>query len=434
MLTMNSRAPRKRFVNQLPGSVLVAALVLAAQAHMAVGQAPAIDVNDWPCWRGPTRDGVADPNQKLPKTWSETENLIWSAKVPGRGHGSPIVVGKQIFLGTADHDTKTQLVLCYDRETGKLLWETPVHTGVPFAIGNGKSSAASSTPACDGERVYVNFLHNGAVHTTALGRDGKVVWQKKIHDHLITEGFASSPMIHGDLILVSADHRGGGVIVGLKRDVGERVWEVARPKTPNWTSPIVVRANDKEQLILVGCDLVTSLDPLKGTKHWEITGATTQCVTSTVTDGEHVFTSGGVPKPHVSAVRVDGSGKVAWANNTRVYVPSMVTYQKFLYAVQDSGIAVCWNGATGKEAWKGRANGNFSASLVLVGDTIYGANESGQTLLWKASPEAFTPIGQNKLGDEAMASPAICGGRIYLRHAKKEGGKRQEMLYCVGIR
>jgi outer membrane protein assembly factor BamB len=190
----------------------------------------------------------------------------------------------------------------------------------------------------------------------------------------------------------------------------------------------------RDQLLLTGCDLVTSLDPLSGKPFWEIKGATTECVTSTVTDGQLIFTSGGYPKNHVAAVRADGSGEVVWEKKTRVYVPSMIAHNGYLYAVLDSGMAVCWKCATGEEAWKGRLSGTFSASLVLVGEDLFATNESGRTFIFKASPQAFQLVGENRLDGEVLATAAICGGRIYLRVAASEKGRRQEMLYCLGKR
>jgi len=184
-------------------------------------------------------------------------------------------------------------------------------------------------------------------------------------------------------------------------------------------------------LVLAGCDLVTSLDPVTGKKLWEIPGATTECVTTTVTDGTHVFSSGGWPKNHVSAVRADGSGKIAWRNNVRVYVPSMIVRDGYLYGVADAGIAYCWKSDTGKEMWKGRLGGTFSASLTLVNDRLYAANEAGECFVFEASTKGFNLIAKNQLGDEIFATPVICGNRLYQRVAHRDGLKRQEMLYCI---
>ncbi len=121
---------------------------------------------------------------------------------------------------------------------------------------------------------------------------------------------------------------------------------------------------------MTGCDLVTSLDPLTGNTNWEVEGATTECVTSTITDGQHIFTSGGYPKNHMSAVKADGSKQLVGENKERVYVPSLLIKDGYLYGVLDAGIAMCWEAATGKEMWKERLGGNYSASPVLVGDLM----------------------------------------------------------------
>ncbi len=387
---------------------------------------------DWPWWRGPNRNGVADARQNPPLEWSAAKNVLWKSPVPGRGHGSPTVVGDQVFLASADHERQVQAVLCWNRQTGKQLWQTEVHRGGFVKGGNGKASLASSTVACDGQRLFINFLHDGAVYTTALSRDGKQLWQTKISAYVIHQGYGSSPAVYGPLVIVSADNKGGGAIAGLDRATGKVVWKQDRPSTANYASPIILNVAGREQLLMTGCNLVAGLDPLTGKKFWEIKGSTTECVTSTVTDGARIFTSGGYPKNHVSAVAADGSGKVAWENNTRVYVPSMLAHDGYLYGVLDSGMAVCWKADTGKEAWKSRLGGAFTASPVLVGNRIFATNEAGRTFIFKAAPEAFELLGDNKLGDEVLATPTICGGRVFMRVAFKKEGKRQEMLYCLG--
>jgi outer membrane protein assembly factor BamB len=393
-----------------------------------------VSPTDWPWWRGPTRDGIAAAGQKLPLKWSDSENIVWKVPVPGRGHGSATVVGDQVFLAAADHEREIQSVLCYDRQTGKLLWQTEVHRGGFTTKGNKKASLASSSVACDGERIFINFLNNDAVYTTALSRDGKKLWQTKVSDFLIHQGFGSSPAVYQGLVLAAADHRGAGAVVGMDRATGTVVWKYERPKTPNYTSPIILPVAGRDQCLMTGCDRVTSLDPLTGKQLWDIEGSTTECVTSIVSDGQLVFTSGGYPRNHVAAVRGDGSGEVAWQKNTRVYVPSMLVKDGYLYAVLDSGVAVCWKSDSGKEIWQGRLGGTFSASPVLADDRIFATNEKGQTFIFRATPDGFHLLGENQLGDEVMATPTICGGRIYQRVAHHAGGKRQEMLYCIGDR
>jgi outer membrane protein assembly factor BamB len=424
------------------GSLMQQVLHTAFLALLLLGwcaAAPAADdsvpTGDWPWWRGPHRNGIADPNQTPPAHWSERDNVLWKAPVPGRGHGSPIVSGDRVFIAAAEPEIEIQSLLCFDRKTGKLLWKKQVHQGGFEKKGNGKSTLASSTPATDGARVFINFLHAGAVYLTALNYQGEQLWQTKVADYVLYQGYGSSPTIFKSLVILAVDTKGGGALAGLDRATGKIVWSNKRPLLPNYPSPIILEAAGREQLFMTGCDLVSSFDPLSGKKLWEMGGATTECVTSIVTDGRLVFTSGGYPKQHVSAVEANGSGKLVWENKARVYVPSMIVRDGHLYAIMDgAGMAVCWSCDTGKEMWKARLGGVFSSSLVLVGDKLYAVNEDGKSFIYKAIPERFELIAQNKLGDEAMSSPAICGGQIFLRIADKSDAQRQEWLYCLGKR
>ncbi|MEZ6074025.1 MAG: PQQ-binding-like beta-propeller repeat protein [Pirellulales bacterium] len=391
-----------------------------------------VSPDDWPWWRGPNRDNVAVATQTPPLRWSEEENIDWKVPLPGRGHGSPTVVGDQVFLATADLDADVQSVQCFDRRTGAQQWHADVHRGGLVVEGNKKASLASSTVASDGERLFINFLNGGAVYTTALDRQGNQLWQTKISDYKVHQGYGSSPLVYDSLVIVSADNKGGGAIVGLDRATGDVVWRHQRPEKPNYPSPIVHRIDGRDQLLMVGCDLVSSFDPLTGRVLWETAGATTECVTTTVTDGELIFTSGGYPKNHMSAVRTDGSGDVVWENNTRIYVPSMLVKDGYLYAVADAGIAACYECGSGEQVWKGRIRGTFSSSPVLVGERIFVTSEEGLTYVFAATPDGFTVEAENQLGDHVMATPVYSHDHIYMRLAHEDDDGRQEMLYCIG--
>jgi outer membrane protein assembly factor BamB len=184
-------------------------------------------------------------------------------------------------------------------------------------------------------------------------------------------------------------------------------------------------------VVLAGCNLISSFDPLTGKKNWELNGSTEECVVTPVTDGTRIFTSGGYPKNHTVAVIADGSDRIAWQNSSRVYVPSMIQKDGYLYAVMDAGVAVCWASDTGTEIWKERLGGDFFATPVMVGDRIYATNLAGKTYVFQATPNHFELLAQNQLGDEAYSSPVICGSRVYLRVAK-HADTRQEILFCIG--
>jgi len=393
--------------------------------------APAAET-DWPGWRGADHTGIAEAGQMPPLKFSKSENVRWSMPIPGRGHGSASVFGSRVFLAAADEQEQVQWLLCFDRKTGKQLWANQVHRGGFPAKSNQKASQASSTPACDGERVFINFLNAGAVHTTAFSLDGEQLWQTKICDYILHQGFSTSPAIYKSLVIVSADNKGGGAICGLDQKTGKVLWKVERPKFPNYVSPIIYHLGGRDQLILQGCDLVTSLDPATGKKWWEQAGATTECVSSIVTDGQRLFTSGGYPKNHVAAMSADGSGKVEWENTSRVYVPSMLVRDGYLFAVMDNGNAMCWKSDTGEQLWRERLLRTISASPVMVGDRIYAVDEGGQFAVIKADPQNFEVLATNQLGDEVFATPTICAGNIFVRVAEQVGGVRQEILYCLG--
>jgi outer membrane protein assembly factor BamB len=281
--------------------------------------------------------------------------------------------------------------------------------------------------------VFISFLNGGAIHTSALSLDGEILWQKKVSDYVNHQGFGASPLIYGPLVIIAADNKGGGAIAGLDRVTGKEVWRRERPAKPNYASPILLRLGGREQVVFTGCDLVTSLNPLTGEPLWETEGATTECVTSIVSDGQRVFASGGYPRNHVQALLADGSGKTAWENGARVYVPSMIATGGHLYAILDAGVAMCWKSDTGEEVWKGRIGGTFSSSLVLAGKLLFATDESGRTVIFEANPSEFKLVAENQLGSECFATPAICGSRIYHRYATQVEGKRQEFLACIGL-
>lgn len=394
---------------------------------------PKLDMTqDWPWWRGPNRDGATVGKQSPPTEWDAQRNVAWKVELPGKGHGSPIVVGQHVYLPASDESSATQSVICIDRNSGQILWTRVVHRGnfVKQKM-NPRSSHASGTLACDGDRLFINFLNDDAVFTSALDRTGNILWQRKITDYVIHQGYGSSPALFDDLVLVSADNKAGGALAALSRSTGEIVWKHDRPAMPNYSSPIVLRLGDRDQLVMTGCNLVSSFNPRNGQRIWEVDGATTECVTSTVTDGAHVFSSGGYPDNHVACVLADGSGKTVWRNTMRVYVPSMLHANGYLYAVADGGVAVCWKSDTGERAWQARIGGTYYASPVLVGDRIFATSLEGKTSIYRADPGKFELLAANSLGDEVFPTPTYCGNRIYMRVAHQRDDGRQETLYCL---
>ena len=416
-------------------STLPCAVALMAGLILSCYGSPNIPgKDDWPSWRGPNRNGHAAPSQELPASLDPAKHTLWDVPIPGRGHGSPIVVGEHIYLVTADEGKQTQSLLAYDRNTGDPAWTTVIHSGnFPERI-NRKATHANNSPAHDGEKLYVTFVNDGAACATALNLEGEKVWTTRLTDYTVHQGYGASPMVYRSLLLVCADNKKAGAIFGLNRRTGEVVWKVDRPQIPNYTPPIVQKIDGRDQLVISGCEKVISLDPMTGKLLWEAKGSTQETVTSPVTDGKRVFISGGWPKNHVHAVEGNGSGKVVWRNISRVYVPSMLVTKGHLYAVMDGGAAMCWDCQTGQRKWKGVLGGTFSSSPVLVGGDIHVINENGEYFKFNADPGKFKITHKAGIGDQVFATPVFCGGRIYARVAVFEGDQRREKLLCFGNR
>jgi tetratricopeptide (TPR) repeat protein len=152
----------------------------------------------------------------VPLTWSDSENVIWTSDVPGRGSSSPTVVGDRVYLTSCDEPTGSQSVYAFDRGTGQLVWKQQVHAQGAMRKHE-RSTGASSSVTCDGERLFIAFPNADAVVITALSLDGKEAWQTKLCDYVIHQGYGASPFLYQDTVLVSADHKGGGAVAALDR-------------------------------------------------------------------------------------------------------------------------------------------------------------------------------------------------------------------------
>lgn len=391
---------------------------------------PTFPESDSPWWRDNGRDGHADG--PAPTAWSENEHVLWKTPIPGRGHSSPTIVGDRIYLATAEDYYNAQMVLALDRASGEIVWQTTLHGGGFPTAGqlHSKSTNANGTVACDGERLYIAFLNSDAITLSALDLAGDILWQTKVCDFNSHYGHAASACIYESLVIIAAECQGGGGLAALHRETGDIIWRKSRPGE-NYSSAVVAHVAGKDQLLLSGNDYVTSFDPLTGETNWNTPGTTSTTCGTMVWDADRVFASGGFPGSQT--ICIDAStGREVWSNRVKCYEQSMLLADGYLYAFDDNGVAYCWEAATGAEQWKERLGGPVSASLALAGDLIYATNENGTTFVFRADPSRFELVSENRLGDEAFATPTISGGRLYLRVATHAGGGRHEFLYCIG--
>ncbi len=418
-------------MNFFPRYGLVALALIAGISRLSV----AADADEWRTWRGPNLNGIASKGQTPPIKWSETQNVVWKVPVPGRGHSSPTIVGDRIFLTSADESSQTQAVIGFDRQTGKQLWLTPVNRGgLPGQIHN-KNTHASPTAVSDGERLYASFLNHDVVQLVALSLDGKILWNKPAGAYRPNQykyGYAPTPALYNGTVIVVSEFDGRSYLAAFNASNGQEVWRTPRPNKISYSSPVIANVAGRDQLLISGCELVSSYDPKSGKPLWATPGTASATCGTMIWEGDLVFASGGYPKKETICVKADGSGTVAWRNKEKCYEQSMLVHDGYVYAVNDGGIAFCWKADTGREMWKARLRGPISSSPVLVNGNVYISNERGTTFVFQATPEQFVAINQNQLGDEAFASPAFADSRIYLRVASSARGGRQEFLYCIG--
>lgn len=387
-----------------------------------------LHADDWAMWRGSQSDGVAS-GPEIPASWTDRENVAWKIRLPGRGHSSPTVVGERICLETADEQAKSQSILCLDRRDGKVVWQKDLFRGNLETAMHAENTQATSTIASDGERLYALFLNDRKIWATCLDLDGTVIWQTEVGNFASKFGYSASPILYRSLLLLAADHEQGGYIAALHRGSGKIIWRKSRPARSSYASPRVVNLGGRDQMVLCGCGIVASYDPRTGDQIWSTTGTAEAAVGSPVVDEDLVFASGGYPEQETIGLKPDGT--VAWRNNVKSYVPSLLAYAGCVYLVSDDGIARCYEAATGREKWKHRVGGNFRVSPIVSGNRIYATDMSGTTTVFAANPEKFELIAKNHLGTEAFASPAVSRGELFLRIADNSSGSRQEWLYCI---
>ena len=392
---------------------------------------PFLRAENWPQWRGPRLDGTS-LESGLPVQWSATSNLAWKTELPGLGHASPIVFGDRVFTVSALPDTSERVLLCLDRATGRILWQQTV-LRAPMEAKHRLNSHASSTPATDGELVYVAFLDVNQMLVAAYDFEGRQRWLVRPGPFASRHGFCSSPILHEDKVILNGDHDGDGYIVALDRKSGREIWRIARPNnTRSYCVPLIREIDGRRQMILTGSKCTASYDPDNGRLHWIMDGPTEQFVASPVYSerANLVVITSGFPEYHTLAIRADGTGKVgaekvAWRTiKGAVYVPSPIIAGDYFLIVSEGGAAHCFETSTGKLLWQERM-GTHHASLVSAGGLVYFLNDDGVMNVVKPGPR-FERVAQNEIGERCFPSPAISGGQIFLRG--------EHHLFCIGAR
>jgi len=408
----------------------------------------AVQAENWPGWRGPRGDGTS-LELNVPTSWDATtgHGISWKVPIPGTGHSSPVVWDDRIFVVTCIEETNERILMCIDRRDGKLRWQETVLKS-PLESKHKLNSFASGTPVTDGQTVYVSFLETdgseapaknvgaprmltpGNVVVAAYDMQGKQQWLSRPSPFSSTHGFCSSPVIYQDLLIVNGDHDGDSHILALDRKTGDVVWKFPRVhNTRSYCTPIIRDVAGRTQMVLSGSKQIVSLDPKTGKELWKVEGPTEQFVASMVFDGEKFYMSAGFPDYYVMAIRPDGEGDVtkshvAWnVTDAKCYVPSPVLVGDRLFVADDRGTLNCFDTKNGRQIWKDRLGGHYSASLVTVNGLVYCTADDGTVSVVKPG-DTLDIVSTNPLGEYSFASPAISHGQIYIRG--------DSHLFCIG--
>ena len=413
---------------------------------------------NWPQFRGPTMNATVADNPNLPEQWSQTENIEWVTEVPGLGWSSPVVWGDRIFITTAtadgdfeqpkpglyaprgrsepppvEHDWR---VYCLHLETGEVIWQRSVRAGNPEFPRHMKNTYASETPTTDGERVYVRF---GDLGLYVFDMAGNEVWNVQIPFKQTRSdwGSASSPVLHGDQLIILYDNEEESWIAALDKYTGEEIWRTPRDEVSSWATPFIWEHDQRTEIVTSAVNRIRSYD-LDGNLLWEMDGRMSWAAIATPfsSHGLVYVNSGYFGDNHrpAYAIRPGASGDISLAegesSNDSVawyqpragnYNTSPLIYGDIYYSLLDRGFFEAYDALNGEPIYgrqRIQVGASFTASPWAYNGKIFAASEQGDTYVLQTGRE-FGVVGVNSLDEMIMASPAIVGDRLILRTRSK---------------
>lgn len=389
-------------------------------------------IHDWPRWRGPQADGIAEGGHP-PIRWSDTDNIQWSVKLPGWGTSSPVVFGSKVFVTTeVKHEgQKTLWTICLDRTDGHELWRHDFGFGANQRTHE-KSNLATNTPAVTKDAVYVAF---GNAEIARYSHDGKLVWVKRyipeFGDPKMAWGYALSPLVLEDSILFPWDHHTGPCyLIGLNPQSGEIAWKTDRPIGTAHATPLLVEHHGRKEILVPGKHRLTAFDAKTHAQLWvygEGEGPYNGEIIVSPVFGDGMVFLQLWRQSRIHAIRLNGDGKPpeqVWVSEKPGGVePSLLYYRGLLYDLMDNGVLACFDGATGRENYRERLGGDCNSSPVASDGRVYLSNNDGQTFVVRAG-KSFELLATNGLGERITASPAVVGNQLIYR--------TDSHVFCVG--
>ena len=425
-------------------------LPLLIASTLALGTS--VSAENWPHWRGQGNTG-SSTETGLPQQWSDTENIAWKTRLGGLGVSSPVVWGDRVFVtsqagtgasrvgprlgqgneanpaerslsgagGTRDR-TLRFLVEAFDRASGRRLWThtTAVEGDVPAV--HDKHNLASASPATDGERVYAVF---GSGQVVALDVNGKPVWTRHLGKDFgafsINWGNGSSPIVHGNTVVLVCYHGDASYLLALDSRTGKQIWKTDRPGgVISYSTPLVVPTPAGNELVVNSSVGVEAYELASGKPLWHYDEPNQYPIPVAMHHDGVIYVSRGYRSGPYAALRPGGRGDISKTNvlwhvpTGAPYISSLVYYEGLLYMAGDVGVISCVDARTGERVWRERLGSVYTASPVAADGKIYFASESGETLVLKAgrTPQV---LARNSIDGRVLASPAIAGGRLFIR-------------------
>jgi outer membrane protein assembly factor BamB len=407
------------------------------------------------------------PKADPPTTWSESNNVKWKVKIPGYGTSTPIIWGNQVLIQTAVSAAKAApkpnvaaqvpgepgqrrrrgggggrseqptepvqfTLLSIDRGSGKTLWQKSLRQEVPHEGHHSDHGFASASPVTDGELIFSYFGSRGLY---GLDLKGNVIWQKDLGKMRTRNSFGegSSPALHGNVLVVPWDHEGEDFVVALEKTTGKELWRQLRDEPSGWSTPLIVKHNNRLQVVVNGSRKIISYDLATGKPVWECTGMTQNVIPSPVAQQDTVYAMSGFRGAALLAIKLGrtgdltGTDAIVWSHNKSTpYVPSPLLYDDMLYFFAGNNATLsCFDAKSGKPHYEAeRLSGLFGmyASALGAAGRVYILGRDGGAVVLKKS-EKLEPIATNKLADKFDASPVAVGNDLFLRG--------HEYLYCI---
>lgn len=413
----------------------------------------------WPAFRGAHARNTAAEDPRLPDSWSQTENVVWNAEVPGLGWSSPIVTDGKVFVTSVWSDGELEeprkglymggermspsksvhhwAVHCFQLEDGSQCWQRVVHSGAPAFTHHLKNTYASETPVTDGERIYAYF---GNLGVWALDFEGNVLWEHRL-ERVQTRfgwGSAASPVIDDGTLYLVNDNETESYLLALDARTGEQKWRVVREdEGTNWATPFIWHNARRTEIVTAGTHKVRSYD-LEGNLLWWFSGMSSIVIPQPFAAHGLLFvTSGyvGDSKRPVFAVNPGASGDISLTGDSKSnawiewflprggpYNPTPVVYDGIYYTLFDGGFLTAHDAKTGEEIYSKRrleaGSAGFTASPWAYNGKVFALNEDGDTFVVEAGRE-FKVLGKSSLDEMCMATPAIADGSLILRTRSK---------------